>query len=463
MKNFINTLTKRWWGWFILLCIWPFILIYYVYKGITSENKTHKIAGFIGAFIIICAVIYQGTIGREIEEQKAIQAATQKEQKLQQDEENKKQEKLKKEEDEKKKAEEVAIAAANSNQTVNGELKVHFINVGQADSILVQQGSQALLVDAGNNSDGDTVKSYLSSQGIKSLDFLIGTHPHEDHIGGMDYVINSFKVGKIFMPKTTSNTKTFEDVVNAAKAKNLSFTAPTPGDSFKVGEATCTILAPNRSGYEDPNNYSIVLKVSFGSTSFLLSGDAEEISENEMISKGVDLSSTVLKVGHHGSDSSTTSNYLTKVSPKYAVLSVGKDNSYGHPKQSVMDRLKSKSIEVYRTDENGTIVATSNGTTVTFNTKPGSYTGVKSSESTNSNSSSGSSGGNSGGTSTPAPAPITPAPSTGGTVYWLTTKTSKSYHKNPNCSYIAGKKVNSGSVQDAINAAHSDPCNKCAQ
>lgn len=208
---------------------------------------------------------------------------------------------------------------ANTNKST-GELKVHFINVGQADSILVQQGNQSMLLDAGNNADGYLVKKYISEQGIKNIDFLVATHPHEDHIGGLDSIINAFQVGKIFMPKATATTKTFEDVVTAAKNKGLSFTAPTPGESFKLGEATCTILAPNGSGYEDPNNYSVVIKVQFGKTSFLLSGDAENISENEMLSKGYDLSATVLKVGHHGSDSSTTSNFLNKVNPKYAVV-----------------------------------------------------------------------------------------------------------------------------------------------
>lgn len=271
------------------------------------------------------------------------------------------------------KIKEDAAEKTKLNTNSKGELKVHYIDVGQADSILLQQGSNSMLIDAGNNPDSNLIKKYITDQGITKLNFVVGTHPHEDHIGGLDYVINSFKVGKIYMPKRTATTKTFEDVINAIKNKGLKATAPTPGESFKLGEATCTILAPNGSGYEDINNESIVIKVNFGNNSFLFTGDGEDISEKEMLSKGFDIKSDVLKIGHHGSDSSTTQAFLDKVSPKYAVVSVGVDNSYGHPHKGTMDRLKSKNISVYRTDESGTIIATSNGKEIIFNVKPGSY------------------------------------------------------------------------------------------
>ncbi|MCB2361971.1 ComEC/Rec2 family competence protein [Clostridium estertheticum] len=266
--------------------------------------------------------------------------------------------------------------AAMSSVVGAGELKVHFIDVGQADSILVQQGNSNMLIDAGNNGDAQTIKTYLNSQGVKSLDVVVGTHVHEDHIGSMDYIINSFQVGKVFFPKQASTTNTFKSFVNAVKNKGLKLTAPSVGSTFKIGEATITILAPNGSDYEDPNDYSIVLKVTFGNTSFLLTGDAEAVSESQMLSKGLDLSATVLKVGHHGSKSSTGQSFLDKVNPKYAVISVGKGNSYGHPAQRTMNRLKSKGIAVYRTDENGTIAATSDGNNVKFNTNQGSYNGI---------------------------------------------------------------------------------------
>ena len=254
-----------------------------------------------------------------------------------------------------------------------GTLEVHFIDVGQADSILVRQGDHAMLVDAGNNEDAGTVTGYLTKQGIKQLDVLVGTHPHEDHIGSLDKVIQSFGIGRVIMPKVTSTTRTFTDVIAAIKAKGLTITTPLPGTTFNLGDAAVTILAPNASKYDDLNDYSVVLRVVFGNTSFLLTGDAEEVSEAEMLRSGRTLRSDVLKVGHHGSDSSTTDEFLAKVGTAYAVISVGAGNTYGHPAQTTMQKLKALGIPVYRTDQNGTIVAVSDGKAITFNTQPGDY------------------------------------------------------------------------------------------
>ncbi|MBZ9686996.1 MBL fold metallo-hydrolase [Clostridium estertheticum] len=199
---------------------------------------------------------------------------------------------------------------------------------------------------------------------------MVGTHPHEDHIGGLDYIINRFKVGKIYMPKATSTTKAFEGVVTAIKNSGMTATVPTPGKGFKVGDATCVIIAPNGINYEDTNNNSIVIKVSFGENSFLFTGDAEAISENEMLASGYDLQADVLKIGHHGSNSSTTQQFLNAVNPKYAVISVGKENNYGHPAKETMDRLIAQNISVYRTDESGNIIGISDGKNITFNVIP---------------------------------------------------------------------------------------------
>ena len=256
---------------------------------------------------------------------------------------------------------------------VKGDLKIHFIDVGQADSILIEQDSKYMLIDAGNNGDGKLVKNYLIQEGIKNLEYVIGTHPHEDHIGGLDYIINDFKIGKIYLPKATSTTKTFQDVVTAMKNKGLKAAVPKPGESFSLGSAKLTILAPNGSAYEDLNNYSVVVKLEFGSNSFLLTGDSEDVSEKEILAKGFNVKADLLKVGHHGSHSSTTSEFLSKVNPKYAVISCETGNSYGHPHKETLDKLKNKNIPIYRTDELGTIIATSNGKTISFNTKPGSY------------------------------------------------------------------------------------------
>jgi competence protein ComEC len=256
---------------------------------------------------------------------------------------------------------------------LSGKLEVHFINVGQADSILIKQGSKYMLIDAGNNGDGKLVKNYLLQEGIKNLEYVIGTHPHEDHIGGLDYIINDFKIGKIYLPKATSTTKTFQDVVMAMKNKGMKATVPKPGETFNLGSAKLTILAPNGSEYKDLNNYSIVIRLEFGANSFLFTGDAEEVSEKEILAKGFKVKADLLKVGHHGSRSSTTPEFLAKVNPKYAVVSCEIGNDYGHPHKETMDKLKNKNIPLYRTDELGTIIATSDGKTIKFNTKPGSY------------------------------------------------------------------------------------------
>lgn len=333
---------------------------------------------------------------------------------------------------------------SNDKKAVTGQLNVHFIDVGQADSILVQQGNSNMLIDAGSNGDAQVIKNYLDSQGVKALDVVVGTHVHEDHIGSMDYIINSFQVGKVYFPKQTSTTNTFKDFVSAVKNKGLKLTAPTVGSTFKIGDATVTILAPNGTEYEDANDYSIVVKVIFGNISFLLTGDAEAVSESEMLSKGLDLSATVLKVGHHGSKSSTGQSFLDKVNPKYAVISVGK-NSYGHPTQDTMNRLKAKGIPVYRTDENGTVVATSNGNEVKFSTNPGSYNGIVSgtAEST---------------TTQPVPAAATPTPNKNQSVIVYTTKTGTKYHVD-GCSSLSKSKIPI-SLSDAKSKGLT-PCSKC--
>lgn len=269
---------------------------------------------------------------------------------------------------------ETVSKSGTESTNVNGQLKVHYIDVGQADCILLQQGNENMLIDAGNNDDEHTIKNYLQSIGVNEFKYVIGTHPHEDHIGSMDYIMNSFKVGNIYFPKATATTKTFENLVNAVKNKGMQFTVPIPGETFNLGQAKCTILAPNNSIYEDLNNYSVVVKVEFGNNSFLFTGDAEDISEKEMMAKGYNLKADVLKVGHHGSDSSTTREFLNAVNPKYAVISVGKGNDYGHPTVDTVQKLHAKGINIYRTDESGTIVATSDGTNITFNNNPSSTT-----------------------------------------------------------------------------------------
>ncbi len=256
-----------------------------------------------------------------------------------------------------------------------GPMTIHYINVGQGDSILIQQDGHNMLIDAGTNASEGTVVNYLKSKGVSKLDYVIGTHPHEDHIGGLDKVINNFAVDKVIMPKVTHTTQTFKDVITAMQNKGLKITTPTVGDKYYLGVADFTILAPNNSSYDNLNNYSVVIKLKFGNRSFIFTGDAESLSEGEILAKQLDITGDVLKLGHHGSRTSTTQGFLNKVNPKYAVISCGKNNSYKHPHQETLNKLKAKNIKVYRTDEAGTIIATSNGSGLSFNAKQGSYIG----------------------------------------------------------------------------------------
>lgn len=473
-------------------------LIFYLFKKNTKfKRKSKIIKGLVAATLVLFALGSFANVPITDEEREAQRLATQKatqeeaakqggkiekqqeekdktetaEDKAKTDEENKAKEDTEQKESEQDKlitipAETPSVseeAPSTSSQT-KGQLKVHFIDVGQADSILVQQGSYSMLVDAGNNGDASTIKNYLTKEGISELQYFVGTHVHEDHIGSADYIINSFKVGKVYFPKNTSSTKTFQDFVTAVKNKSLKLTVPTIGESFKLGEATVTVLAPNSAEYKDTNDYSIVLKVTFGSTSFLLTGDAEAVSEKEMIDKGLNLEATVLKVGHHGSESSSSEAFLNKVKPKYAVISVGAGNSYGHPSQAVMNRLKSRNIPVYRTDEQGTIVAISNGKEITFNTNAGSYKGQgdgstnKTTESTSETPKKPAT--NSGG-GTNSNAPSSSSSSSSRVVYY--TPSGKSYHYDKNCRTLSrSKTILQTTLEEALKSTHSDPCDVCA-
>ena len=261
-------------------------------------------------------------------------------------------------------APESTAAPSAGTTSVEGTLEVHFVDVGQADCILIRQGAAAMLIDAGNNADGPDVVAYLREHGINRLDTVIGTHPHEDHIGGLDLVLLSFPVGTVIMPRVSHTTKTFEDVLDAVDAKGLTVTAPVTGQSFRMGDANCTVLAPGSANYDDLNEYSVVVRVTFGDTAFLLTGDAGAESENEMLQTGLPLTADVLKVGHHGSSSSSTTAFLRAVAPSAAVISVGRDNDYGHPASVTLDRLDDVGARVYRTDQSGTIVAYSDGQSV---------------------------------------------------------------------------------------------------
>lgn len=249
-----------------------------------------------------------------------------------------------------------------------GGLEVHFIDVGQADSALVICDGHYMLIDGGNAEDSDLVYAYLERHGARHLDCMVATHAHEDHIGGLSGALNYASVDTALCPVTEYSSKVFQDMVKYLEKQGKSITVPRPGDSFDLGSARVEILGPVKE-YDDTNNTSIVLRIDYGETSFLFTGDMETGAEGDLLDSGADVRATVLKAGHHGSDTSTGYRFLREVMPQYAVISVGEGNKYGHPSDEVLSRFRDAGAEVYRTDMQGHIIAKSDGKTVAFTTE----------------------------------------------------------------------------------------------
>ncbi len=238
----------------------------------------------------------------------------------------------------------------------DNNLRVYCLDVGQGDSILITNNNKTMLIDASTNEMGSRVVKYLNDLGIKKIDYLVGTHPHEDHIGGLDNVIKNFDIGTIYMPNVVATTKTFEEVIDAISAKKLKVTSPKTGDKFTVGNAECEVMSI-RNDKDDYNNCSIVIKMDFNNVSYLFTGDAEESVESSRKWPHID----VLKVGHHGSNTSSSKKFLEQIKPEVALISVGQGNTYGHPTQATLKRLSNIGAKIYRTDENGTILLIEKG------------------------------------------------------------------------------------------------------
>ena len=244
------------------------------------------------------------------------------------------------------------------------QLQVHFIDVGQADAALIICDGKTMLIDGGNAADSNLMYTFLKNQGVEHLDYVIGTHAHEDHIGGLSGALYYAVPETVYCATTSYNSTAFQNFAGSVKKHGKSITIPSVGDRFSLGSAICTVLAVNTT--PDTNNTSIVVRIVHGSNSFLFTGDAEREVEQAMLDREIPLESTVLKVGHHGSYTSTSYAFLRSVMPRYAVISCGKGNDYGHPHEEVLSRLKDADVQLFRTDLQGNIMCTSDGTTVTF-------------------------------------------------------------------------------------------------
>ncbi len=263
------------------------------------------------------------------------------------------------------------LGKAKDNEVVKEQVEVHFIDVGQADAILIKSLNEFMLIDAGNNADSNLIINYLEEFNITELEYVIATHPHEDHIGSLDTIINNFEIKNLIMPEISQNTKAFEDVITAIENKGLEITAPKVGEKYTLGNTEFIIIAPNRLSYGDNiNNYSVGIRLICGENSFIFTGDAEAEAESDIINTGISLKADVLKLGHHGSSSSSSETFIKAVSPNYAVIMCGEDNSYGHPHQETLERLKRNNIQLFRTDLQGSIIAISDGNKITWSTNP---------------------------------------------------------------------------------------------
>ncbi len=329
------------------------------------------------------------------------------------------------------------------------EMEVHFLDVGQGDCTLIRCGGEAMLIDAGDNEQGTKIQSYLQNHGVDDLKYVVCTHPDEDHIGGIDVILYKFDCDTILMTEEEKDTDTYRDVVNTMADKGYQRTLPVTGQQYSLGDAIFTIVGPASTG-SDSNNNSISLVLEHGENRFLFTGDAEEEEEEDILGSGISLDVDIYKAGHHGSRTSSSENLLAAASPLYAVISCGEGNSYGHPHAETLNHFRSMGVKVYRTDEQGSIVVTSDGSALSWNCSPseswqaGEPTGSAASPET-------------------VPEPESEAEAPGTPDYVCNTNTMK-FHL-PDCSSVAqmeeeNKLPTNAAKEELMNQGYA-PCNKC--
>lgn len=335
----------------------------------------------------------------------------------------------------------------NSAKETNGvatsnESELHFIDTGNSDAILIKNDNKFALIDGGDNDDEERVVSYLKDQGVKELEYIFATHPHADHIGGLDAVVNDIPVKNVYVSNGDSDSKTYSDFIYAMANKGLSPSVPLLNSEFKLGSGKFKVISA--ANEKDPNNNSLVLEYVNGNDKVLLMGDAEEKIERELDVSDVDL----LKVGHHGSRSSSSSSFIDKINPKYAVILVGANNKYGHPHKETMDTLASKNIEIHRSDECGHIVFKSSGNGLSVDCKVSAYTPSINTNSENTNIKP---------DKNSTITTIVEDNTKGDIVYW--TSNGKSYHSTKFCPTLSrSKTINSGTQAES---GKYDPCDRC--
>lgn len=317
-----------------------------------KKRKKNRFGALAGAFLVLAALAFRGSLDGMPEEEtpSAFAGAAQPTEAVAgQSPEN--------------------LQASEAAQPALSEMTVHFIDVGQGDCTLIVCDGEAMLIDAGNNDKGTAVQLYLTKQGIDSLKYVIGTHPDADHIGGLDVVLYKFDCETVILPDKSSDTATYRDVVDVMEEKGYRNTLPVVGNAYALGSAVFTIVGPAGS-YDDSNNCSVALLLEHGENAFLFTGDAESEAEEDMLESGISLNADVYQVGHHGSSSSSTEAFLDAVTPEYAVISCGAGNSYGHPHAETLNHLRERGVQVFRTDEQGTITVTSDGSRLVWNCSP---------------------------------------------------------------------------------------------
>lgn len=349
-------------------------------------------------------------------------------------------------------------SAVTANADGQGNMAVHFIDVGQGLAILVQSGGENLLYDGGNRSHADEVVQYLKNQQVETINYMISSHYDEDHLGGLVKCLDNFEVEHVLGSDYVHTSDLFNTFMNTATAHAIIVEYPSVGDTYEFGTGSFTVMAPDGIS-QNSNDNSVVIRLVNGNNSFMFMGDAEETSEQDMISTGMNLDCDVLSLGHHGSASSTSWDLLEAASPSWAVISCGLNNSYGHPAAETMGKLSDMDIPVFRTDDQGTVIALSDGNTISWNQEPcNDYTSGSEKQSTDSSADQSEQDTNDA-AATESYAAETDTSDTQGRMVWISATGSK-YHSIPDCGNMNPDKATQETESQALSQGY-EACKKC--